>query len=177
MSRYKTDPSKADTDGDGLDDATELNMHHTDPLLVDTDEGGMVDGAEIKAGKNPLDPKDDLFDLTKGQKIVLSGINFETNKFKVLPESERILEKTRASMVANPDATIVISGHTDSVGSEENNRILSQKRAQAVKEWLVAKGISSSRMKEVGKGELEPVATNETEDGRAQNRRIEFLVE
>ena len=137
----------------------------------------MVDGAEIKAGKNPLDPKDDLFDLSKGKKIVLRGINFETNKFKVLPESEWILEKARASMKATPDATIVISGHTDSVGSDDANRTLSQKRAQAVKDWLVAKGINTGRMKVVGKGEMEPMATNETEDGRAQNRRIEFLVE
>jgi outer membrane protein OmpA-like peptidoglycan-associated protein len=177
VNRYKTDPSKADTDGDGLSDGDELNKHRTDPLKVDTDEGGMVDGAEIKAGKNPLDPKDDLFDLSKGKKVILHGINFDTNKFKVLPESEWILEKARASMVANPDATIVISGHTDSVGSDEDNRTLSQKRAQAVKDWLVEKGINAGRMKVVGKGELEPMATNETEDGKAQNRRIEFLVE
>ena len=137
----------------------------------------MVDGAEIKAGKNPLDPADDLFDLSRGKKIVLRGINFETNRFNILPESVRILEKARASMVANPDATIVISGHTDSVGSDDANRTLSQKRAQAVKDWLVAKGINANRMKVIGKGEAEPMATNETEAGRAENRRIEFLVE
>ena len=177
VNKYKTDPSKADTDSDGLSDGDEINKHRTNPLLVDTDEGGMVDGAEIKAGKNPLDPKDDLFDLSKGKKVILHGINFDTNKFKVLPESEWILEKARASMEAHPDATIVISGHTDSVGSDEANRTLSQKRAQAVKDWLVARGINANRMKVVGKGELEPMATNETEDGKAQNRRIEFLVE
>jgi outer membrane protein OmpA-like peptidoglycan-associated protein len=79
--------------------------------------------------------------------------------------------------VANPDATIVISGHTDNVGSDEDNRTLSQKRAQSVKDWLVEKGINAGRMKVVGKGEAEPMATNDTEEGRAQNRRMEFLVE
>jgi outer membrane protein OmpA-like peptidoglycan-associated protein len=177
VKKYHSDPLKADTDSDGLSDFDEVSTYHTDPLLVDSDDGGMVDGAEIKAGKNPLDPKDDLFDLSKGKKVILHGINFDTNKFKVLPESEWILEKARVSMVAHPDATIVISGHTDSVGSDEDNRTLSQKRAQAVKDWLVDKGISADRMKVVGKGELEPMATNETEDGKAQNRRIEFLVE
>jgi outer membrane protein OmpA-like peptidoglycan-associated protein len=137
----------------------------------------MNDGAEIKAGKNPLDPKDDLFELIKGKKVVLHGINFDTNKFKVLPESEWILEKARASMVAYPDVTVVIVGHTDNVGSDEDNRTLSQKRAQSVKDWLVAKGIDAGRMKVVGKGETEPMASNDTDDGRAQNRRMEFLVE
>jgi len=177
VTKFKTDPSKADTDSDGLSDGDEINKHRTEALLVDTDEGGMNDGAEIKAGKNPLDPKDDLFDLTKGKKIVLHGINFDTNKHKVLPESEWILEKARASMEANMEATIIISGHTDDVGSDEANRTLSQKRAQSVKDWLVARGISANRMKVVGKGEAEPMATNETEDGRAQNRRMEFSVE
>ncbi len=177
VNKYHTDPTKADTDGDGLNDGAEVNQYHTDPLKIDTDGGGMADGAEIKAGKNPLDPKDDLWDLSKGKKIVMHGINFATNKSKILPESEWILEKARASMAANPDATVIISGHTDSVGKDEANRNLSLKRAQAVKDWLVSKGISADRMKVVGKGASEPVASNDTEDGKAQNRRIEFLVE
>jgi len=175
--KFKTDPIKTDTEGDGLTDGDELNKYRTDPLKVDTDDGGMNDGAEIKFAKNPLDPKDDLFDLTKGKKVVLRGINFATNKSAVLPESEYVLEKARASIEANPDVTILISGHTDNVGSDEANRTLSQKRAQSVKDWLVSKGIDSGRLKVVGKGETEPMSTNETEEGRAENRRMEFFVE
>jgi len=177
VNKYSTDPSKDDSDGDGLRDSDELNKHRTDPLMVDSDGGGMIDGAEIKADKNPLDPKDDFFVFEKGKKVVLRGINFDTNKSQVLPESEWILAKALGSLKAAPDVTVVISGHTDNVGSDEDNRTLSQKRAQAVKDWLVAKGISSGRMKVIGKGETEPMATNETENGRAQNRRIEFYVE
>ena len=177
VSKYKTDPSKADTDGDGLNDFAEVTTHHTDPLKVDSDGGGMVDGAEIKANKNPLDPKDDLFDLSKGAKVVLRGINFEFNKARILPESEPVLEKARESLVANPDVTVIISGHTDNVGNDDYNRNLSLKRAQAVKDWLVAKGISGNRMKVVGKGKSEPVVSNDTDEGRAENRRIEFTVE
>ncbi|MCB2212075.1 OmpA family protein [bacterium] len=176
VNRYKTDPSKADTDGDGLSDADELNKHRTNPLLVDSDDGGMNDGAEITAKRNPLDAKDDLFDMSKGTKIVLNGINFDTNKYAVLATSEVTLEKARASMAANPDALVTLSGYTDSVGSDDANRTLSLKRAQSVKDWLVANGIPASRIKVVGMGEAEPIGSNETAEGRAQNRRMEFAV-
>jgi OOP family OmpA-OmpF porin len=137
----------------------------------------MNDGAEISAKKNPMDSSDDLFDLSKGKKIVLRGVTFETNKSQIKPESKVILEKVRESMAANPEVTVIITGHTDNVGSDEYNRGLSQERAQAVKDWLVKNNISASRMKVIGKGETQPAATNDTKEGRAENRRIEFLVE
>jgi OOP family OmpA-OmpF porin len=81
------------------------------------------------------------------------------------------------ALVANPDVQVEISGHTDNVGSQQYNQVLSLKRAQAVKNWLVKKGIASNRMKTVGKGQNEPVASNTTDAGRAENRRIEFYVQ
>jgi len=175
--QYKTDPVKADSDDDGLNDYAEINTHRTYPLKSDSDLGGMNDGAEIKAGKNPLDANDDLFDLSKGKKIILKGITFEFNKAVILPESKVVLGKVSASMKENPDVTVVISGHTDNVGDEEYNRDLSMQRAQAVKDWLVNDNIIASRMKVIGKGETEPTASNDTDEGRAENRRIEFMVE
>lgn len=177
INQYKTDPGKADTDGDGLNDYAELMTHRTDPLKIDTDGGGMNDGAEIQAKKNPLEPKDDLLDMSKGKKVVLEGIVFASGKATIMSESAFILDKVYESLKANPDVNVQILGHTDSVGSDEDNRSLSLRRAQAVKDWLTAKGISSSRIKVSGKGETEPIATNDTSDGRARNRRIEFLVE
>ena len=177
VNQYKTDPNKADTDGDGLNDYAEIMTYRTDPLKIDTDGAGMNDGAEVKAGKNPLDPKDDLLDMTKGKKVVLNGIMFASGNAKIVGSSETILTKVYESLVANPDVNVLIIGHTDSVGNDENNRELSTRRAQAVKDWLVEKGIGSSRIKVVGKGEAEPIASNETSDGRAQNRRIEFEVQ
>jgi outer membrane protein OmpA-like peptidoglycan-associated protein len=80
-------------------------------------------------------------------------------------------------MVANPEVSVVITGHTDNVGSQKYNQALSLKRAQSVKNWLVEKGIASKRMRTVGRGMNEPIASNDTEEGRLQNRRMEFYVE
>ena len=115
--------------------------------------------------------------LEKGKTVVLKGVNFEFNKATLTNESERILTMAYNALVANPDVRVEISGHTDNVGSEQYNQVLSLKRAQAVKNWLVQKGIASNRMKTVGKGQNEPVASNGTDAGRAENRRIEFYVE
>ncbi|HDR15234.1 MAG TPA: OmpA family protein [Desulfobacteraceae bacterium] len=181
--KYKTDPTKADTDGDGLSDGDEIHKYKTDPLKIDTDGGGVADGAEVKAGTNPLDPKDDITKskttiiLKKGEKVILQGVNFETNKSTLTPDSRYILEEAYNALVASPDVQVEISGHTDSVGSEEYNQALSLRRAQAVKNWLVQKGIAANRMKTVGKGENEPVASNDTAEGRAKNRRIEFYAQ
>ncbi|MCB2212077.1 OmpA family protein [bacterium] len=106
----------------------------------------------------------------------MNGINFDTNKYAVLATSEVTLEKARASMAANPDVTVTLSGYTDSVGSQDANRTLSLKRAQSVKDWLVANDIPASRIKVVGMGEAEPIGSNETAESRAQNRRMEFTV-
>ncbi len=120
---------------------------------------------------------DTLIVLVKGETIVLRGVNFEFNKATLTKYSERILWKAYNAMIANPDVNVVITGHTDNVGSEKYNQVLSLKRAQAVKNWLVKKGIESNRMRTVGRGLNEPVASNDTEEGRLENRRIEFYVE
>ncbi len=174
---YLTDPKKVDTDGDGLSDGDEVFTHGTNPIKIDSDSGGMNDGAEIKLKKNPFDAKDDLYDLSKGKKIVLHGINFETNKASILPESEIILQKVRESMELYKDVTVTIVGHTDNVGERDYNQNLSLLRAQAVKDWLSSRKIDAKRMKIVGKGNAELVSSNDTEEGRAQNRRIEFIVD
>jgi outer membrane protein OmpA-like peptidoglycan-associated protein len=120
---------------------------------------------------------DTVIVLVKGKTVVLSGVNFEFNKATLTKYSEKILWKAHKAMVANSDVRVVITGHTDNVGSQKYNQALSLKRAQAVKNWLVEKGIASNRMRTVGRGENEPVASNETEAGRLENRRIEFYVE
>jgi outer membrane protein OmpA-like peptidoglycan-associated protein len=183
VNQYKTDPATADTDSDGLSDGDEVNKYKTDPVKIDTDGGGVADGAEVKIGTNPLDSKDDIAKptttiiLEKGKKVILRGVNFETNKATLTRNSEDILEDAYNALVANPDVQVEISGHTDSVGSDEYNQALSLRRAQAVKNWLTKRGIAGNRMKTVGKGEKEPVASNDTAEGRTENRRIEFYVQ
>lgn len=174
---YKTNPLNKDTDGDGLTDGEEVNRYKTDPLKKDTDGGSVDDGTEVRENKNPLDPHDDVLDLTVGKKFALEGILFETAKATILPASATILEQAYTALAANPEVKVIISGHTDNVGSASSNQILSNKRAESVKNWLVAKGINANRIKTVGKGLTEPRATNDTPEGRALNRRIEFEVE
>jgi OOP family OmpA-OmpF porin len=121
--------------------------------------------------------RDTVIVLEKGKTVVLRGVNFEFNKATLTKDSERILWRAYNALVANPDVVVVITGHTDNVGGQKFNQKLSLKRAQAVKNWLVDKGIPSNRMRTVGRGQNEPVASNDTEEGRAQNRRMEFFVQ
>jgi len=170
--KYKTDPLKADTDGDGLTDYAEVMTHKTDPLKVDTDGGSVGDGIEVKRGTDPLDPSDDIVKIDVP--IVLEGITFATNKFDVTPESEKVLMGALKTLQIHSDIVVEISGHTDNVGSNANNQKLSERRANAVKAWLVAKGISADRITAVGYGEEHPRVSNDSEDNRRLNRRIEF---
>src|SRR3990172_5546821 len=172
VTKYKTDPLKADTDGDGLKDGEEVNSFKTDPLKKDTDGGTIDDGVEVRRGTNPLDPTDDVVKI--GVPIVLEGITFATNKFDVLPESEKILMGALKTLQMHSDILVEISGHTDNVGSNSSNQKLSQRRADAVKAWLVSKGIAPDRISAVGYGEESPRVANDTESNRRLNRRIEF---
>ncbi len=121
--------------------------------------------------------RDTVIVLEKGKTVVLRGVNFEFNKATLTKDSERILWRAYNALVANPDVVVVITGHTDNVGGQTFNQKLSLKRAQAVKNWLVNQGIPSNRMRTVGRGQNEPVASNDTEEGRAENRRMEFFVQ
>jgi len=86
------------------------------------------------------------------------------------------LDKLATVLKENPDTDIEVQGHTDSKGSDDFNMTLSEKRASAVANYLKAKGVASSRIKTKGFGETAPVASNDTEEGRAQNRRVNFLI-
>ncbi len=106
----------------------------------------------------------------------LQGIQFETGKAVIKSSSHTILNQIAKVMEENPAYTLEIRGHTDNVGKEETNQKLSEDRAASVREYLIKKGVAPERMKSVGFGETLPVATNSTAAGRAQNRRVEFLV-
>jgi outer membrane protein OmpA-like peptidoglycan-associated protein len=111
------------------------------------------------------------------KKIVLRGVNFDFDKATIRPDAARILDEAVETLRAEPDVDVLIVGHTDSVGSESYNLRLSERRARAVRDYLVRKGISAARLRVKGMGEAEPVASNDTPEGRAQNRRVELLVE
>jgi outer membrane protein OmpA-like peptidoglycan-associated protein len=110
------------------------------------------------------------------QKWILVGVNFQTGSNKLTAESYPILLHTIQVLVQNEDMQIEVGGHTDNTGSEDFNMRLSESRAQTVKNYLVSKGIISDRLIIKGYGESMPVADNNTAEGRALNRRIEFRV-
>jgi outer membrane protein OmpA-like peptidoglycan-associated protein len=110
-------------------------------------------------------------------KIVLRGINFDFDKSTIKPEFEGVLDAGVEVLKENSGANVQIAGYTDSVGTDAYNQGLSERRANAVKDYFVAHGIDASRLTAVGYGESNPVADNSTADGRAQNRRVELNVD
>lgn len=108
--------------------------------------------------------------------VILKNIRFETNSFQLLPVSIIELQKLVQIMQENPGIKVQISGHTDNVGNENDNQLLSEKRAKAVVDYVAEKGIQATRLTWKGYGESKPLASNDTEAGRAQNRRTEFTI-
>lgn len=108
--------------------------------------------------------------------IPLRNIYFEFDRAELKPESYPALDSLVAYLKANPTMVVEIAGHTDSVGSEEYNLHLSQKRAEAVVRYLVGRGIDPGRLIARGYGETQPIADNGTEEGRALNRRVEMRI-
>lgn len=106
----------------------------------------------------------------------LNDIYFQTNSFDLTEQSKSVLESFIEFLAENPRIKVSINGHTDNVGSDESNMTLSENRAKSVYEYLISKGILSSRLTYKGFGKTKPVATNDTEAGRARNRRTEFLI-
>ncbi len=109
-------------------------------------------------------------------KKAMQGIQFETNKFVIKPVSFKILNTIADALNLNPEYLIEVQGHTDNVGKPEANLILSDKRAKAVMEYLISKGVDAKRLTSHGYGDTVPVASNKTSKGRALNRRVEFIV-
>jgi len=107
----------------------------------------------------------------------LKGAHFAFNSAKLTSEGEARLGDTVATLKSHPDAKVVCNGYTDSVGSQEYNLKLGQRRADSVKDYLVAQGIDSSRIRTDSFGKENPVASNDTAEGRAENRRVEIVVE
>lgn len=114
--------------------------------------------------------------IVKKRKIILHDLYFATNSVVILPESEKGLQDLYDLLNENPEVRIRITGHTDSVGSDKDNQKLSEGRANSVRDDMIRRGIDENRIEAEGKGESEPIDTNDTEEGRAKNRRVEFVI-
>ena len=163
--------------GDGASSTDQHPSHvyrnagtYTTTLTVTDDDGatGSTSGQISVAVAKAEEPT--------SRRIVLRGINFKFDSAKIEPEFEPVLDVAVDELKANPDVRVEVAGHTDSVGSDEYNQALSERRAESVQAYLVSRGISPSRIEAVGFGETQPVASNDTAEGRANNRRVEIKV-
>jgi len=170
---YATNPLIVDTDGDSLWDGQEVWQYKTDPAKIDTDDGSVDDFAEVRRGSDPLDGSDDI--IPRDKPIVLEGIFFEYKSTQVDTAASQVLKQVAASLREHAGIRVEIQGHTDNIGSRRYNIKLSNDRARSVRSYLMDLGVAAERMRAVGYGFDHPRATNETEAGRSQNRRIEFV--
>ena len=178
-----------DTDGDGVPDYKDKCPGTPKAAIGYVDENGCPRDTD---GDGVPDYKDDCptvkgvkenrgcpavkKEVLKVFKQALHGIQFDSGKATIKPVSFGILNMVVDIMRNNPEYSLIIAGHTDSQGNDDFNMTLSDKRAAAVRQYLIDKGVSSDRLQSKGYGETKPVATNKTAAGRAQNRRVEFTV-
>ncbi|MCG6537297.1 MAG: OmpA family protein [Syntrophales bacterium LBB04] len=161
-------------------------------------EGGQITAVMKKAGKEIwtyLEPQDGGYMLTiieqeaMKQEVTANSmldalntdghialqINFDTGKSTIKDDSKPMIEQMYSLLKDNPDLKVEIQGHTDNVGKPEANKTLSEERARTVMKALVDKGIDGKRLTASGFGDTKPVADNKTEEGKAQNRRVELI--
>lgn len=170
-----------DSDGDGVPDKIDKCPNTPLNTVVDSD------GCEVKTAV--IEPKkvepivDKLVEENKPVvskvetvAIVTLKVNFDSDKYDIKPQYDDEISKMAEYLTAHPTLYAKITGHTDSTGTHEHNHELSFNRANSVKNRLLSLGVDSTHLSVDGKGETEPVATNSTLEGRAQNRRIEVEI-
>lgn len=150
--------------------------------------GGIIGGVAGNVIGNKMDkqakqiketlPGAEVERVGEGIRVVMKEnmVNFAFDSANLTETAKTNIDKLAKILADNPDTDINIYGHTDSKGADAYNLTLSEKRANAVKNYLIAKGVASSRMIAMGMGEKEPIASNDTDAGRAQNRRVEFAI-
>jgi OmpA-OmpF porin, OOP family len=171
-------PSPADTDGDGVLDPQDRCPNtvagakvDANGCEIDSDKDGVVD----RLDKCPTTPMGDKVDASGCSYNIPLQIQFDTNKATIKPVSNGELDKFVQFLKDVPSAKGELQGHTDSDGSAKANMSLSQRRADAVKAYIVDKGIDGARITAKGYGETMPVADNKTAEGKAANRRVVFV--
>ncbi len=184
LTQHGTDPLKADTDNDGVIDGIEVNSYVSNPLAVDSDGDGVADGLD----KCPTEPAiANGYSSAEGcpevrpqiwvevdNVMVLTGVNFIAGQAEPVQESLPVLEKVYHTLEENSSVAFEIRGYADGAGDAKKNLLLSTRRAESVYNYLVNRGVAPERLLAVGYGEENPIATNDTPEGREKNRRIEL---
>lgn len=173
-----------DTDKDGINDEEDKCITEAGPAsnqgcpFKDTDGDGINDNEDrcptlpgVKENQGCPAIQDDV---VKKVNFAASNIYFATGKYTLLAKSNKGLNEVAKILQDNPGLNLAIDGHTDDVGKDESNQTLSENRANAVKKYLISKGVEESRLIATGHGETQPIADNKTAAGRQKNRRVEL---
>jgi len=159
-----------------------VNLKKKDDLLITVKKNDYAFSSKIVSVKDasfdnrPKDVKIEVSEAKAGSSFVLNNLYYNTNSADLKSESFIVLESFVEYLKENPEITIEIQGHTDNVGSASSNEALSANRAYTVKAFLEEKGIEGKRITAKGYGPNKPIAENNTEEGKAKNRRTEFLI-
>ena len=140
---------------------------------ADGDQDGVVDGTDLCPDSTAGSTVDEL-GCGSDERIVLRGVHFKTDSDELTDESLAILDGVSETLSAHPQIQVMVAGHTDSDGDDAYNKDLSQRRAQSVVNYLSSQGVDRNNMIAKGYGEEQPIATNDTTEGKAQNRRVEL---
>jgi OOP family OmpA-OmpF porin len=143
------------------------------PVPPDSDGDGVADASDRCPG-TPLGTKVDANGCP--YTVTLGGVNFAFDSAQLTPESRTVLDSVAAGLAEHPRLRVEMQGHTDSVGSEAYNMSLSQRRADAVRNYVISRGVPAAQVEARGYGESRPVADNRTAEGRARNRRVDMRV-
>jgi outer membrane protein OmpA-like peptidoglycan-associated protein len=149
-----------------------------DQQLTEAQRARMTAERQLRLALASLEKVAAVKEEARGLVITLNGsVLFATNKADLLPIAEDRLTEVAKALADNPNRAIVVEGHTDSTGSVSLNDDLSKRRAESVRDYLIRRGIPADRVRAVGIGSRRPVADNATPEGRANNRRVEIILE
>jgi outer membrane protein OmpA-like peptidoglycan-associated protein len=161
----------------GRNDRTEKIVGAGIGAIAGAGVGAYMDAQEKKLREQTAGTGVDV--VRQGDELLLrmpSGITFATNQSSIQPQFQTTLDQVAQTLSEYPKTAIDVLGHTDSDGTEAYNQALSERRAQSVASYLSSHGVASVRMATMGYGETRPIASNETIDGKAQNRRVEIKI-
>ncbi|MGH8678918.1 MAG: OmpA family protein [Burkholderiales bacterium] len=164
-------PVPADYDADGVSDLTDQCPASAPGSTVNEV------GCEPPPPKCESDGTTIVLDGCKpGDKLSLTGVNFDSNQATLQGGGSTILDAAAQALAAKPELKVEIGGHTDNMGDDSYNQALSERRAETVRAYLVEKGVAAERLSAAGYGETAPLDSNDTNEGRARNRRVELKV-